>query len=398
MLAIAFWIATALLAWVYVGYPLAAAVAGRVRPFAVRPSGSPPRVVTVGIAAHDEADQLAARIANVVAQEVAFALEVVVASDGSSDSSVQVVEELAAIDRRIRVLDLPRGGQTAAQRAIFTAARGDVVVLTDAETRFAPGCLAHLVAPFADQRVGAATGRLAWLDEERTETSRNEGAYWRYEQAVRRLESQAGWLTAVTGALLAIRVSAYREVPDHASMDHLLPLAVRDQGLIVLAVPEAVASDRTVSGLREQFRNRSRTATRGIQANLSMAGRLTPWRRPTAFLAIWSHKLLRWATPIIAAAAGLAALWLGLGGERLWLMPVAAGIAVLVLAGIGWAFRAAGRPIRVGSLPLAIVVVNLAFLSGWWNLLRGRRIEAWHREDWAAIPVAGPGSPRRRLD
>ena len=72
-------------------------------------------------------------------------------------------------DARVRVLDLPRGGQTAAQRAIFEAARGEIVVLTDAETRFAPGCLAALVAPFADPRVGAATGRLAWLDEDRTD-------------------------------------------------------------------------------------------------------------------------------------------------------------------------------------------------------------------------------------
>jgi cellulose synthase/poly-beta-1,6-N-acetylglucosamine synthase-like glycosyltransferase len=398
VLAIVFWIAAALLIWVYVGYPLAAAVAGRVRPFVVRPGGASARVVTVGIAAHDEAAELPGRIANVIEQDVPFGLDIVVASDGSTDGSVAVVERLAASDPRIRVLDLPRGGQTAAQRAIFEAARGEIVVLTDAETRFAPGCLAALIGPFADERVGAVTGRLAWLDEDRTETSRNEGAYWRYEQAVRRLESRAGWLTAVTGALLAIRSSAYREVPDHASMDHLLPLAVRDQGLTVLAVAGAVASDRTVSGLREQFRNRSRTATRGIRANLSMAGRLTPWRRPSAFLAIWSHKIVRWATPIIAGAGGLAALGLGLTGEPLFLVPVAAGAVVLALAAVGWALRAVGRPLRFGSLPLAIVVVNLAFLTGWWNVVRGRRIEAWHREQWSAVPAGSPAGSRRPLD
>ena len=392
MLPVLFWVATGLLVWVYVGYPVAAWLAGRVRPFRVAPGDAEPRLVTVGIAAHDEVDQLAERIANVFDQEVPFAIEVVVASDGSTDGSAELVERLAADDDRIRLLDLPRGGQTAAQRAIFAAASGELVVLTDAETRFAPGCVAALVAPFADPRIGATTGRLAWLDVARTETSRTEGAYWRYEQWVRQLESRAGWLTAVTGALLAVRATAYRDVPDHASMDHLLPLAVRDQGLIVRAVPEAVASDRTVGGLREQFRNRSRTATRGIRANLSMAGRLTPWRRPSAFLAIWSHKILRWATPILALVAGGAALALGLGGQPLWLVPVGLGVALLVLAGLGWLLRAVGRPIRLGSLPLAIVVVNLAFLNGWLNVLRGRRIETWHREDWAAVGTA-PGAP-----
>ncbi|HET9457614.1 MAG TPA: glycosyltransferase [Candidatus Limnocylindrales bacterium] len=400
MLPVLFWVATGLLLWVYLGYPLAAWLASRLGPFRLRGDAAGPGLVTVGIAAFNEAGQLAERIGNVLDQAVSFELEVIVASDGSTDGSAALVEQLAASDGRIRLLDLPRGGQTAAQRAIFEAARGEVVVLTDAETRFAAGCLAALVAPFEDPRVGAATGRLAWLDGDRTETARNEGVYWRYEQWVRRLESRAGWLTAVTGALLAVRASAYRAVPDHASMDHLLPLEVRDQGLVVLAVPEAVASDRTVGGLREQFRNRSRTATRGIRANLSMAGRLTPWRRPSAFLAIWSHKVLRWATPLLAAVAGGAALALTSGGESIWFVPVGLGLAVVVLAGLGWLLRAVGRPLRIGSLPLAIVVVNLAFLTGWWNLVRGRRIEAWHREHWSAVPAGtGPAaSPRQPLD
>jgi cellulose synthase/poly-beta-1,6-N-acetylglucosamine synthase-like glycosyltransferase len=396
VLAALFWISSGLLAWVYVGYPVAAWLANRLRPFRPAPSAAIPGRVTVGVAAHNEADQLADRIANVFAQQVPFDLEVIVASDGSVDASVEAARRLAEQDPRVHVLDLPRRGQTAAQRAIFGAATGEVVVLTDAETRFAPHCLAALVGPFADPRVGATTGRLAWLDADRTNTSRSEGAYWRYEQLVRRLESRAGWLTTATGALLAVRAGAYRDVPDHASMDHLLPLEVRDQGLIVLAVQEAVASDRTIGGLREQFRNRSRTATRGIRANLSMAGRLTPWRRPSAFLAIWSHKLLRWATPILATIAGLSALALGLRGGGTWLLPVAVGLAVLVLAGIGWLLRAVGRPARWAGLPIAIVVVNLAFLNGWLNVLRGRHIETWHGEEWTAAPKANPTTGGRR--
>ena len=385
-----FWLAIGLLLWVYVGYPLAAAIAGRVRPYRPVSSSAGPGIVTVGIAVHDEAGQLDARIANILEQDVPFELDVIVASDGSTDASVELVQRRAAVDPRIRILDLPRSGQTAAQRSIFGAARGDVVVLSDAETRFAPGCLAALVEPFGDPRVGAATGHLAWLDPDRTETSRNEGAYWRYEQWVRRIESEAGWLTAVTGALLAVRASTYRPVPDHASMDHVLPLAVRDQGLLVVAVPAAKASDRTVGGLREQFRNRSRTATRGIRANLTMAGRLTPWRRPSAFLTIWSHKILRWATPILAGVAAVAALALALAGQPLYLVPIGVGLLGLALAGLGFVMRARGRPPRWASLPLAIVVVNVAFLNGWLNLLLGRRIGAWHREEWLTLP-AEPG-------
>jgi cellulose synthase/poly-beta-1,6-N-acetylglucosamine synthase-like glycosyltransferase len=380
-----FWLPSAVVGWVYAGYPACAAIAGRLRPFRLRTDGSAPARVTVGIAAHQEGARIAARIADILAQDVPFELQVVVASDGSTDDTVQTVGALAARDSRIVVLDLERGGQTAAQNAIFTVATGDVVVLSDAETRFAPGCVAALVAPFADPRVGCTTGRLAWLDARRTETSRNEGAYWRYEQLVRRLESEAGWLTSETGTLLAVRRSSFREVPTHASMDHLLPLHVRAHGDVVLAVPEAVASDRGIAGLRDQFRNRSRTATRGIRANLSMVGALAPWRRPGPAVAIWSHKLLRWATPWFVVVVAGAGLVLGLGGAPVYLLAPLAVAALAVTAAAGHLLIGAGRhPWRAVTFVRSFAVVNIAFATGWLNVIRGREIEVWHRAEWRA--------------
>ena len=108
---------------------------------------------------------------------------------------------------------------------------------------------------------------LAGRAEDATATSANEGAYWRYERAVRAAESRAGFLTAVTGAILAVRRSTFRRVPPTASMDHLLPLYSRAAGYLVVYLSDALATDRPMSGVREQFRNRARTATQGIEAN-----------------------------------------------------------------------------------------------------------------------------------
>jgi len=380
-----FWLATLALAWVYAGYPLLAWAVARARPLRLRPQPIPRSTVTVGIAAHDEADELEGRVADIVAQTGDFDLEVVVASDGSSDNSVAILARLAAADPRVRYLDLQRSGQTVAQAEIFAVATGDIVMLSDAETRFAPHCLARLIAPFADARVGCTTGRIVWASPDQTPTSRSEGVYWRYEQLVRRLESGAGWLTAATGALLAVRRSSYRPVSAYASMDHLLPLFVRDQGGQVIAVEDAVGVDRPITGLHDQFRNRSRTATRGIQANLSMTTRLTPWRRPTAFLAVWSHKLLRWATPLLGLLALLGAVWAAADGQPLYLIPVAVTAVVGGLGLAGLANRRTGKPRRLLDIPAAIVVVNAAFLVGWANVVMRRRIGAWNRTEWAAV-------------
>jgi hypothetical protein len=386
VLAAAFGTATLLLLWVYAGYPAVVALAARIRP--VRPAGAAPcPPLTVAIAIHDGAGDVGERIADVLAQDGPDSpiLEVLVGSDGSTDGTDAAVEAIARADPRVRLLALPRAGQTPTQHALFSAARGEVVVLTDAETRYAPGALALLCAPFADSRVDATTGRLEWRDEGATATSRNEGLYWRYERRVRHLESRAGWLTAVTGALSAFRRTAYRPVPASTAMDHLLPLFVLERGGLVVYVPGAVAVDRPISGLREQFRSRTRTATRGIRANFSMVGRLAPWRHPTAALAIWSHKLLRWATPLLLAVAVTASAGLGLGGWTPgWILPALA-VAGLAAAALAHGLVSAGRtPPRAIAFARAFAVVNLAFAIAWLNILRRRRIETWQRSDWKA--------------
>jgi len=397
-----FWLPIVVLAWVYVGYPLVAAVAARIRPFRVEPSVDGPQLVTIGIAAHNEAHVLEARLVNILEQAVPFALEIFVASDGSTDDTAEVVGRMAASDPRIRLLDLPRSGQTEAQNRMFEQSQGEVVVLTDAETRFGPGCLAALVAPFQDPRVGATTGRLTWLDAGGSATARDEGAYWRYEQRIRRWESRAGWLTAVTGAVLAVHRSSYRRIPSHASMDQVLPLEAAARGLVVLAVAEAVATERPVADFRAQFRNRTRTATQGIRANLSMARSVTPWRRPAAALAIWSHKLLRWATPILLILAAIAALVLTLSGSPAYGVAIGAGLLLVTVAGIGWILmRSRGQMPRWASFPFSVIVVNLAFLSAWLNVVQGRRIETWHGTTWNArsgrvMPPPSEGAGRDR--
>ena len=379
-----FWTSVAALGWVYVGYPVLVAILARWRPVALYAT-EPTPTLSVAIAVHDEAAHIAERIDDVRAQAAAGApvIEVLVGSDGSTDATDEVVARLAAADPRIHLLSLPRGGQTPTQAAMFAAARGDVVVLTDAETRFAPGCLAAMAEALRDPRVGCATGRLEWRDEAATATSAQEGLYWRYERRVRELESRAGLLTAVTGALLAVRRSAYRPVPPTASMDHLLPLYVREAGGLVVYVPAAVATDRPISGLREQFRNRTRTATRGIRSNLSMAGRLAPWRHPRAALAIWSHKLLRWATPWLVLAAFAAGAMEAAGGSVAATVVVGTIILGAVAAALGQVLASSGRrPPSPLAFARAFAIVNLAFARAWVDVLRGRRIAAWSGLGW----------------
>jgi cellulose synthase/poly-beta-1,6-N-acetylglucosamine synthase-like glycosyltransferase len=359
-------------------YPLLARVYGAIRPVRLAATDRVPGLVTVGLAVHDGAHEIGDRIANIVGDVVPFALEVVVVSDGSTDATGEMVRRLASQDARIHLLEVSRRGQSAAQSAIFEGAHGDVVVLSDVETRFSPGCLAALVAPLADPRVGCVTGILRWHWDMRTATARDEGLYWRYEQAVRAWESRAGWLSAGTGAMLAVRRSLFRPAPANASLDQMLPLYSRQSGHLVVLAADAVGSDRGTASLAEQFRSRLRIATQGIEANLRMSRYIAPWRQLGTFASMWSHKILRWATPFFVLLAVVSGAWLWLAGaSALFLVPALVTLAVAVLALVGYLGLSAGRHVRLTGLALTIATVNIAFSLAWLNVIVRRPMGAW---------------------
>ena len=372
-----FWLAAAALIWVYGVYPIFARVYGALRPLRLQSAGRPPELVTVGLAVHDGSGEIRERIANILDQSVPFRVEVIVASDGSRDETPAIVRQMAEADPRIRLLQLPRRGQSAAQSAIFEAALGDLVVLTDLETRFASGCLVALVAPLGDSRVGCSTGVLRWLFDEATQTARHEGLYWRYEQAVRAWESRAGWLSAGTGALLAVRRSLYKPAPSHASLDQMLPLFCREARALVVVAEDAIGTDRGTTSQAEQFASRVRIATQGIEANLRMSLRI-PMRQPGTALAVWSHKVLRWATPLLGAGLVLSGVVIYFStADAGYLVPIAAAGLIALLALVGQIGRWLGHTIPLTGLPLTIAVVNLAFALAWLNVILRRPIERW---------------------
>jgi cellulose synthase/poly-beta-1,6-N-acetylglucosamine synthase-like glycosyltransferase len=377
-----FWLSIVALVWVYALYPLLAYAFGRLRPVfldASSPDSQAP--LTVGIAVHNGAAQVAERVSDILEDATTGstrAMELIVASDGSTDGTADVVRALTATDPRIRLLDLERVGQSAAQGRIFEAATSEIVVLTDVETRFADACLAALAKPLADPRVGCVTGILRWHYDERTHTARDEGLYWRYEQRVRAWESRAGWLTAGTGALLAVRRSVYKPAPAHASLDQMLPLYARERGFLTVVAPSAVGTDRGTASAAAQRASRTRIATQGIEANLRMSVRIKPWRSPGAFVAIWSHKILRWATPILAALAATSGTYLAASGaSAAYLAPLAAIGLVAALAFLGWAGRKLNVRVPLTGFALTLVNVNVAFAAAWLNVVLRRRVGAW---------------------
>ena len=221
-----FWGSVAGLVHTHVTYPLTLAALERLRGPRAQPApataGQP--TVSLIIAAFDEEDVIAAKVADALALEYPRELlELIVASDGSSDGTV----ELARAAGADMVLDLPRGGKMATQNAAVERAGGEVVAFSDANSSWEPGALAALVAAFDDPEVGYAAGHVHFSDPE---GNNEEGAYWRYEMRVRELESGLGGVTAGNGGIYAVRRAAYRFLAPSRSHDLSFPFELRKAG------------------------------------------------------------------------------------------------------------------------------------------------------------------------
>jgi len=232
-----FWISVALVAYVYAGYPLALALLARLRP---KPGWKPPDdlpAVTLVIAAYNEEDVIARKLENSLGLDYpSDRLQIIVAADGSSDSTAEIVRSYS--DRGVELSYSPeRMGKSAAVGRALSLARGDVVVLSDANNLYAADALRLLVAPFADPRVGAVSGAKVVSGEEGG-VGESEGAYWRYESFIKAQETRLGSCTGACGEILAVR----RELlePPPASVindDFYIAMRVIRKGYRLVYVP-----------------------------------------------------------------------------------------------------------------------------------------------------------------
>lgn len=367
---IAFWASVALLVHTHVTYPLALWVIARLRG---RPGAriADPELASVSliVAAHDEEAVIARKVANALELDYPRErLELIVASDGSSDRTVELAREAGADV----VLDLGRGGKIATQNAAAAQARGELLAFSDANAFWAPSALGRLVAPFADPKVGYVCGQVRFSAGG---GSNEEGAYWRYEMAVRELESRLGGVTAGNGAIYATRRDAYMVLDASRSHDLSFPFELTKQGWRALYAPDALAEERMVPTIEGEFARKRRMMS-GLWDIVLGDGMLSPrGYGPMYAFEIYSHRGLRYASPLLhLVALGTNGALLGEG--VVYQVTIALQAAFLVAAALGPVV-----PLRPFRLAYYYVTVTASIAVGLWDRIRGRVPRAWEKAE-----------------
>jgi cellulose synthase/poly-beta-1,6-N-acetylglucosamine synthase-like glycosyltransferase len=389
-LEIVFWLSCALIVWTQVGYAAALAVLARVRrrPTATaaheRPGeggdGSLPDLSLI-VAAHDEQAVIAAKVANALALDYPRErLQVIVACDGCTDATATRAREAGAD----LVLELPRGGKIRAQDAAVERARGEIVAFSDANAQWQPDAARVLVGAFEDPRVGYACGQVRFVrDSVDSATSgsaagiegatNQEGVYWRYELAVRALESRLSSITAGNGAIYATRRESYIVVDPIMGHDLSLPFNTVKRGLRAVYVPEARATEKMVPSLAGEFARKRRMMSHTWPI-LLRGGMLSPRGYPPGYaLMILSHRVLRYATPalhVLALAANVALV--ALGADTLYAITLGLQLGLLLAAAL-----AGLLPIRPLLIARYYVLTTSSLAAGLWDWLRHGTDATW---------------------
>ncbi|HEX5481599.1 MAG TPA: glycosyltransferase family 2 protein [Terriglobia bacterium] len=367
-----FWCSVCFIGYTYAGYPCWLYLRSRLRRRPVRKSEFFP-AISVILAARNEEQFLPRKLENLRALDYpAGRLEIIIVSDGSTDSTGEILERAANACVRPLILQCHQGKASALNRAVETA-RGDVLVLTDARQLIAPGAIKELAANFADLEVGCVSGELMLGEQGGPESQQGVGLYWKYEKLIRQWESASGAVVGATGALYAVRKELWVPLPAGTLLDDVYqPLHTAKQGRRVLFEPQARAWDDVVSSERE-FRRKVRTLTGNYQLL-----QLSPWlltsSNPLRFEFI-CHKIFRLLVPF--ALVGLFVSSLILPGPfyraALLLQVIFYGLALVAL----WRPRF-GIIARLADVALAFLLMNTAAAVALVYFLTGKK-RVWVR-------------------
>lgn len=264
-----------------------------------------PQGISFIVAAHNEEKAILGRIENLMGLSYSGTwTEVIVASDGSTDRTREIVLEAQSLWPQVRFLDYyPQRGRAAVHNDAVSEAKGEIIIFTDSETRFREDFLKWVLPHFGDPRVGAVSGRIEYINENASSVTRAAGVYWQLEEALRILEANLGILAFGTGACFCMRKDLYVPMPSpYDDVDYWETLAVVGRGFKVHYEPRARAYDVISEDIASTHRVRAKRTSMAFKSILNGIRVFGLWKRPGILFSVFSHKISRHLSPFFLIA------------------------------------------------------------------------------------------------
>ena len=333
------------------------------------------------IPAYNEEDIIAKKIENTLNLDYpSDRLEIIVASDGSTDQTETIVSKYNSLG--VRLFSLSRGGKIIALNTVVPEAKGEIIVFTDANSILEASVLKKLVGNFSDPEVGGVCGNQKYFSKLNGDsTAKGENLYWSYDKWIKGLESQLHSAVAADGSIYAIRKKLFVPILDLAQADDFaISARVVTQGYRLVYESEAVSYENPPSSSNLEFWRKVRVANQSINGILRLRHALNPFKYGFYSFALLSHKALRYLVPFLLLIAFVINILLSLDSDFYKILLIFQ-ILFYVLAFIGYK----ARNLNLGKIkllygPFYFCLSNIAVLLGAIYLFSGKRITTWQPE------------------
>lgn len=374
MAEISFWVMVLLIFYTYVGYSLVVLLIAAVSPNRLLRHHVEP-TVTFLITAYNEEKNIAQKLRNTLELDYPNdKLEIIVASDGSTDRTDEIVRGFASQGVRL-VRAEGRVGKTETQNQAVRQARGDIIVFSDATTRYERSNLRKIVRNYADPQVGAVSGRYEYYNPTGATIGVGNILFWKYENFIKSAQTRIKTITGCCGCIYSLRRALYEPLPADIISDLVEPLKIVEKGYRIVFEPEAVAYEQTTEKAKEEFNMRIRVITRGMRGMLFMRKLFNPFKFGFVSFQLVSHKLMRWLIPLFMIAAFLFNAFLL--GPAFYNVTFALQLTFYVLAFAGWLGERYNIRSRLVSIPLYFMTVNVASLISMYRIWKGYKAVTW---------------------
>lgn len=383
---IIFWSSAAMLFYVYVGYPLLVFAASRLRPKTIKRDENFEPTVSVIITAYNEERDIRRKLENTLLIDYPKdKLEIIVASDCSSDKTDDIVREFAAQNVKL-YRQMERRGKTSAQNMAVERAGGEIILFSDATTEYAADVLRQMLPNFADESVGCVAGKLIYIDESDSSVGAGARSYWNYETFIKESESRACSLIGASGCLYSVRRAAYKPMYAEACSDFLIATVVYRQGLRTVYEPRAICTEETNRHTAKEMQMRVRVISQTCTDLWRNREMLNPLKSGFYGVELVSHKLLRYAVPFLLLLIFLSSLAAAFHSPFFEIVfALQAMFYTVALA--AFPLEKNGVKLKILAMPLYFVLANTASLVGFYKFLRGERYASWDTIRENAPPI-----------
>jgi hypothetical protein len=329
--------------------------------------------LTLIVTVHNEEDRITDKIENCLGLEYPpELLEIIIASDCSTDATDRIVAEYAGRGVRL-VRAAERKGKEYAQLCAIREARAELLVFSDVATVIPQDALRILAGKFSDSRVGALSSEDLFVSSDGRVVG--EGMYVKYEMWLRGLESARAGLVGLSGSFFAARKEVCADWDIQSPSDFSTALNCARLGLVAVTAPEVVGIYADVKDPAAEFHRKVRTVIRGITALSRHPEALNPVRLGMFSFQVWSHKVLRWGVPWFLMGFLVVTLLLQDHG-LVYRVVLILQVIFYLLAVAGW-LSARMRENSVVKMVFFFVQTNLALAQAALSFLAGKRMTTW---------------------